>query len=126
MNEAMFVLFVIGAYIALPAVIIWGWLRWVKRREPRTAFSTLSLTSFSLGTISGLLAISAVLYARAVGGFAFYDPSLIKLYRWGALLSVTAMVCGFIGLWRPNPLRWHAPVCAVGTLAFWLAAAAGE
>jgi hypothetical protein len=126
MNQAIFVLFVVVVYIALPVAMIWGWVRWIKRREPRTAFSTLSLISFTLGTASGLLAISATLYARAVGGFSFYDPSLMKAYRWGALLSLAAMVFAIIGLWRPSSLRWHAPVCAAGTLVFWLAAAAGE
>jgi hypothetical protein len=126
MNQIIFVLFVIGVYVALPGVMIWGWTLWVKRREPRTAFSTLSLIGFTLASVSGLLAISATLYARAVGGFSFYDPSLMKIYRWGALLSVTAMVFAIIGLWRPSSLRWHAPVCAAGTLVFWLAAAAGE
>src|SRR5882724_3164938 len=116
MNQAIFVLFVIGIYIALPAVMIGGWVRWVKRREPRTAFATLSLIGFTLGTVSGLLAISAMLYARAGGGFSFYDPSLMKIYRWGALLSVAAMVFAIVGLWRPSSLRWHAPICAVGTL----------
>ena len=100
MNQAIFVLFVIGICIALPAVMIWGWVRWMKHREPRTTFSTLS--------------------------FSFYEPALMKIYRLGALLSITAMVFGIIGLWRPSSLRWHAPVCAVGTLVFWLAAAAGE
>jgi uncharacterized BrkB/YihY/UPF0761 family membrane protein len=126
MNQAMFVLFAIGIYVALPGVMIWGWTRWMKRGEPRTAFSTLSLIGFTLASISGLLAISAMLYARAAGGFSFYDPSLMKIYRWGALLSVTAMVFAIIGLWRPSSLRWHAPVCAAGTLVFWLAAATGE
>ncbi|HLJ29053.1 MAG TPA: hypothetical protein VKY85_20250 [Candidatus Angelobacter sp.] len=126
MNQSFFVLFVLGICIALPAVMIWGWVRWAKHREPRTAFSTLSLVGFALGTVSGLLAIVAMLYARVVGGFSFYDPALMKIYRWGALLSVTAMVFAIIGLWRPSSLRWHAPVCAVGTLVFWLAAAAGE
>jgi uncharacterized BrkB/YihY/UPF0761 family membrane protein len=106
--------------------MIWGWTRWMKRREPRTVFSTLSLIGFTLASISALLAISAMLYARAGGGFSFYDPSLMKIYRSGALLSVTAMVFAIIGLWRPSSLRWHAPVCAAGTLVFWLAAASGE
>jgi hypothetical protein len=126
MNQAIFVLSILGFCIALPAVIIWGWVRWIKHREPRTTFSTLSLVGFALGTVSGLLAIAAMLYARAGRGFSFYDPALIRIYRWGALLSVAAMVFAIIGLWRPSSLRWHAPVCAVGTLVFWLAAAAGE
>jgi uncharacterized BrkB/YihY/UPF0761 family membrane protein len=106
--------------------MMWGWVRWMKQRGPRTTFSTLSLTGFALGTASGLFAIGAMLYARAVGGFSFYDPALVKIYRWGTLLSVAAIMFAIIGLWRPSSLRWHALVCALGTLVFWLAVAAGE
>jgi hypothetical protein len=113
-------------YIALPAVITWGWVRWWKRTQPRTPFSILSLIGFTLATASGLLAISAMLYARAVGGFPFYDPLLLRIYRWGALLSLSGIVFAVIGVWRPSPLRWHAPACAIGTLLFWFAAAMGE
>jgi hypothetical protein len=77
-------------------------------------------------TASGLLATSSVLYAHAIGGFPFYDPLLLRIYRWGALLSLSGTVFAFIGVWRPGPLRWHAPACAVGTLLFWFAAAMGE
>jgi hypothetical protein len=130
MNKAagsvVLVLFVVGVYIALPAVITWGWVRWWKRTQPRTPFSILSLIGFTLATASGLLAISAMLYARAVGGFPFYDPLLLRIYRWGALLSLSGIVFAVIGVWRPSPLRWHAPACAIGTLLFWFAAAMGE
>lgn len=126
MNQAIFVLFVLGICITLPTIMIWGWARWIKHREPRTTFSTLSLVGFVLGTVSGLLAIAATLYARIIVGFSFYDPALMKIYRWGALLSFAATVFAIIGLWRPSSLRWHALVCAVGTLVFWLAATAGE
>jgi heme/copper-type cytochrome/quinol oxidase subunit 1 len=126
MNQSFFVLFVLGICIALLAVMIWGWVRWAKHREPRTAFSTLSLVGFILATASGLLAISAMLYARAGGGFLFYDPSLVRIYRLGVILSLAAMAFAIVGLWRPSPLRWHAPLCAVGTLVFWLAAAGSE
>lgn len=130
MNKAagsvVLVLFVVGVYIALPAVMTWGWVRWWKRTQPRTPFSILSLIGFTLATASGLLAISAMLYARAVGGFPFYDPLLLRIYRWGALLSLSGIVFAVIGVWRPSPLRWHAPACAIGTLLFWFAAAMGE
>jgi hypothetical protein len=130
MNKAVgsvvIVLFVVGVYIALPAVMIWGWVRWRKRIQPRTPFSILSLIGFTLATASGLLAISSVLYAHAVGGFPFYDRLLLRIYRWGALLSLSGIVFAVIGAWRPSPLRWHAPACAIGTLLFWFAAATGE
>jgi len=107
MNKAaesfVLVLFVVGIYVALPAAMIWGWVRWSKRTQPRTLPSILSLVGFTLATASGLLAISAMLYARAIGGFPFYDPSLLRIYRWGALLSLSGIVFALIGVWRPYP-----------------------
>src|SRR5215471_11415032 len=126
MNQTISVLLAIGLYLALPAVMIWGWLRWRKSREPRSVLSTLSFIGFTLGTVSGLLAISATLYSRAVGGFPLYGPSVMRIYRWGTILSLVAVLFAIIGVWRPGPLRWHAPVCAVGTLAFWLTEITGE
>jgi len=41
-----------------------------------------SLAGFSLGTASAVLAVGTTVYARAVGGFPFYDPSLMRIYRW--------------------------------------------
>jgi hypothetical protein len=130
MNKAvesvMVVLLAVGFYVGLPALMIWGWVRWSKRTQPRTLPSILSLVGFTLSTASGLLAISAMLYARAVGGFPFYDSLLLRIYRWGALLSLSGIVFAVIGVWGPSPLRWHAPACAIGTLLFWFAAAMGE
>ena len=48
----------------------------------------------------------------AVGGVPFYDPLLLRIYRWGALLSLAGTAFALIGVWRPGPLRWHAPACA--------------
>jgi len=130
MNKAvesvMVALLAVGSYVGLPALMIWGWVRWSKLTQPRTLPSILSLVGFTLATASGLLATSAMLYARAVGGFPFYDPLLLRIYRWGALLSLSGIVFAVIGVWRPSPLRWHAPACAIGTLLFWFAAAMGE
>src|SRR5437016_2936621 len=125
MTKAVFVL-AAGGGIAVLAVMIWGWVRWWKHAQPKTLFSTLSFVGFGLATVSGLLAISSVLYAQLAGGFSSYDVALVRIYRWGALLSLAGAVFAIVGLWRPNALRWHAPVCAVGTLVFWLVTAAGE
>jgi hypothetical protein len=129
MNNAgwsVLALFVASIYAALPGVTVWGWVRWWKRSQPRTPFAILFLAGFALATASGLLAIAATLYARAVGGFPFYDPSLMRIYRWGALLSLAGVVAAILGVWRPSPLRWHAPACATGTLLFWFVSAMGE
>lgn len=126
MQTLTLILYVACIYMALPAAMVWGWVRWSKRTQPRTWPSMLSLVGFVLATASGLLAAGSVLYAQTSGGFPFYDPSLLRIYRWGGLLSLSGTVFAFIGVWRPGPLRWHAPACAVGTLLFWFASAMGE
>jgi len=37
-----------------------------------------------------------------------------------------ALVLGLSGAWKKGSLRWHTPVFALGTLAFWILAAEGE
>src|SRR5712664_3445863 len=123
---AVLVLFAIEIYLAVPAAMISGWVRWIKRRQPQTLPSILSLAGFTFATASGLLAISSVLYAQTIGGFPYYDPSLLKIYRWGGLLSLAGIVCAISGAWRPSPLRWYSPACAVGMFLFWLMSASGE
>ena len=86
----------------------------------------MSLIGFALATISALLAISTAIYAKAIGGFQFYDPTLLRIYRYGALLSLSGMVFSIAGLWKPSVLRWHAPVCSVGTLMYWFMLASTE
>jgi hypothetical protein len=120
------VLFVVGFYLALPAAIVWGWVRWWKRKHPQTRLSILSFVGFALATASALLAVCTVTYAQATSGFSYYDPLLLRIFRWGGLLSLSGTVFALIGAWRSGPLRWHALACAVGTLLFWFISAALE
>ncbi len=113
-------------YLAMPALMGWGWIRWVKRSRQRNLPVIFSLISFSLGTASGLLALFTFLYALAIRSFPHYDPSLLTVYALGLLLSLCGIVFGIGGVWRPSPVRWHAPVCAIGMLLFWLMQAAAE
>lgn len=124
MSYVLPILFVLGAYLALPVVLVVGWVRWARRRQ--TGSARPSLAGFSLGTASALLALGVMVYERAAGGFQFYDPALLRIYRWGLLLSVAGLVFGGVGLRWPGPIRWYAPVAAAGTLLFWLGMAAGE
>jgi hypothetical protein len=124
MSKILPIIFAAGAYVALPILIIVGWVRWATRRQAGGTW--LSLTGFSLGTASALLGIGTMLYACSLGGFPYYDPALLRIYRLGLLLSVAGLIFGTVGLRRSSPVRWYAPVAAVGTLLFWLAAAAGE
>jgi hypothetical protein len=91
-----------------------------------TSFLVLSLTGFVFATASELLAISMVTYAHISGGFAFYDPTLMRIYALGTLLSLAGLILAIIGIWKPSSLRWHALGCTVGTLLYWLVQAAGE
>lgn len=125
MANLMFVAW-IAVLAGLLPLMIWGWVRWAKRKQPRTAFSMLSLTGFSLATASALLAVSSLVYAHSIGGFPFYDALLLKIYRWGALISLTGTIFAIGGAWRSSPVRWHALACTVGTLLFWAMAAEGE
>ena len=122
-TQVLFGVLVAAGYFVLPVALIWGWARWTHLAKPRTAASVLSLAGFVLATASALLAVSSIAYAQAIHGYRFYDPGVMRIFRWGFLLSLGAIVFGLGGVWRPSSLRWHAPVAAIGTLAFWLMAA---
>jgi hypothetical protein len=125
MESVFFVLWVVVCS-ATPLVLIWGWVRWSKRPKQRTVSAMLAMAGFSLAGASALLAVSSLIYGQAIGGFPYYDPRLLRIYRCGALLSLSGTIFGVGGVRRPNPLRWHAFVSAVGSLLFWVLAASGE
>jgi hypothetical protein len=126
MQSFLLFFIVVGIYLGQPVLLAWGWMRLFKRREPWRLVPTLSLIGFSLATASALLAISAAAYAYLVRSFPFHDPLLMRIYSWGMRLSLGGFLFGLAGVWRKGPLRWLAPVCAVGTLIFWVVAAWGE
>jgi hypothetical protein len=112
-------------YLVSPVLLICGWAQWVRRPKLRTLPSTLSLAGLILATTSALLAIAAVAYAQ-IHHFPHQDPTLIKMYRVGLLLSRSGIVFGIGGIWRPGSLRWYAPIASAATLAFWMLAATSE
>lgn len=125
-TQVLFGVLVATGYFVLPIALIWGWARWTNLAKLRTAASILSLAGFVLATASALLAVSSIAYGQLIHGFRFYDPGAMRIFRWGFLLSLGAIVFGLGGVWRPSSLRWHAPAAAIGTLAFWLMAAECE
>jgi hypothetical protein len=112
--------------IPILTVIIWGWVRWLKRAQPRTLCSILSLVGFTLATLSGILAISSMFYSIEIGGFPYYDPRLLRIFRWGGLLSISGIVFALGGSRQSSALRWHAIGLSAGMLLFWFMSAAGE
>lgn len=117
---------VVATTLLIPALILWGWVRWSKNESPRSRSSTCSLAGFSLATASAALAVATHLYARFVHSFPYYDPILLKIYAVGSLLSIAGIALSVAGSGRPNPVRWLAPICSVGTLVFWLLAMTSE
>jgi len=100
-------------------------VRWFRRRDCGIA-AGFALLGLVFATASALLAVSSIVYAQATGGFPFYDPRLLRIYRWGFVLSLTGILFGICGLARKSSLRWQAPLCALGTLMFWISAAESE
>jgi hypothetical protein len=118
--EVLFgVLIGLGLVVA-PIALCWGWIRWIRQPKDRSVSSVLSLIGFVLATASGLLALSWMVYAYVIHGFEFYDPVFLRMARAGILLALGGTLFGIGGAWRAASLRWHAPLAAVGTLAFWI------
>ncbi len=112
----------VATTLLIPVLLVWGWIRWAQNDSPRSRSSTFSLVGFSLATASATLALTTHLYARFVRNFPVYDPVLLRVIAIGSLLSIVGIAFAVAGTGRPNPARWLAPVCALGTLIFWLLA----
>ena len=104
----------------------WGWVRWTRTIRDRTVPSLFSLVGFAFGTASVVLCVVSLIYGRAIGGFPYWDHRLLRIYRWGALLSLVGLVFSLGGIWRKNSFRWHAPALSFGMLALWFVFAMGE
>jgi hypothetical protein len=116
----------VATTLIIPVLLVWGWVRWAKDETSRSRSTTFSLVGFSFATASAALAIFTHLYAVFVRSFPVYDPTLLKIYACGCFLSIAGIVFAIAGTGRPNPVRWLAPVCAFGTLVFWLLAMSSE
>jgi hypothetical protein len=88
--------------------------------------SIWSLLSFTLATVSVVLAISSIVYAKAIGGFSYYDPLLLSIYRWGIVLSLGALIFSISALRSRSALRWASLACSIAVMLFWLGSALGE
>lgn len=126
-EDVPIVVFFVVVYGGLPVLLVWGWWRWARGRDQqRHIASVLSLAGFTTATSSSLLGFGSIVYARAIGGFPFYDPLLLRIYRWGALLSLAGIALSIAGVKRPGVLRWHALALSLWALFFWVLTAAGE
>ena len=116
----------IFSFVMTPLVTVWGWVRLARRKKRWTILAVLSLVGFAFAATSTLLAVASSIYWHLVGGLPYYDSRLLRTYSCGALLSASALILSISGLWRQNPVRWHALFCSVGTLVYWFAVAESE
>jgi hypothetical protein len=124
-STLIFIVLGVLGYLVSPVALVLGWNEWVRTRTPKTIPSIFSLVSFILASFSALLAIWTIAYAN-VHTFRFHDPQLMRIFASGILLSAAGFCVSLGGVWRKNPLLWHSLLSSLGTLAFWILAAAGE
>lgn len=105
----------------------WGWYSWRRRRpEHLSTGMKCSVAGFVLASASAGLEIGSGTYAQFINGFAFQDPTLLRIYRWGFLFAFLGLVFGLFGIAKRNPLRWKAPALSMVLLLLWFGQAMGE
>ena len=122
MENALFQVFLgilaVLGFFGTPAMLVWGWARWLMRPKQWTITSILSLTGLSLATASAVVALCVVGHAGSVDGN--FDSLMRSLFRVGILTSLGGIVFAIGGVWTPNSMRWHSAISAVSTSALWL------
>jgi len=119
--QTLFVPTAAFGYGVTPAMFVWGWGRWRRRPKPRIFTSIFSEVGFFLSAASAAMAVSSLLYAHVIHfDEGHTDDFLLNMVQCGVLIWFIGILLGLIGVWRQNPLRWHAPICGIGTLALWM------
>src|ERR1700722_1023945 len=99
-------------YAVIPLIVVLGVARYLDRPKTSVFHSILLLLSLAFATASVVLAVSSAMYAKATGGFPYYDPLLLSIFRWGFVLASGAIIFPFSTLRRPSALRWFALACS--------------
>jgi hypothetical protein len=114
-------------FLLLPLpILFWAIWRWA-RSTPKIGMpawrSFAAIAAAFLVGLSAVLWVTSLIWARVIGGFPFYDPILMRFYRWGFLTSAAGLMTGLVG---KGKLRW--PSCGLSALMtfLWFAAATGE
>src|ERR1051326_2799325 len=70
--------------------------------------------------------VCSSLYASVRGGFSYYDPALITIYRIGFLLASAGLIFALGGARRPTALRWYSPALSIAMILLWCVWMSGE
>jgi len=108
-------------YIVAPASLIWGWARWIRQPKSWSFSSLISLVAFVVASSSAALGLVTILIG-VLGAFEQHLSAFYRVVDLGMLISLIGIIVAIGGIWRKNPLRWHALSSAVATLGFWAVA----
>ena len=113
--------------LGLPVLmLVWALWRWWHTApliiQPAWR-SYVAFIAITLGGISSLLWLVSIVWAGVIGGFAYYDPVVLRFYRWGFFTGVAGFLISFAG---KGKLRW--PACGLSFLMamLWMMAATSE
>lgn len=112
-----------GLPLLILALALWRWLHNAPRIVEPAWRSYVAIVAMSFAGVSALLWVVSLVWARLIGGFPFYDPVLLRFYRWGFLTSALGL---FVSLVGKGKLRWPTTGLSLLMSMLWLMAAAGE
>jgi hypothetical protein len=125
-EDVFYISLFVFAYIVGPTALVWGLVSFVRRRHEKwTPTSFFSVSGFLIAFLSAVVGL--LLIFCGLSG-AFENLAHMEIYyrfiKYGGVLSILALLFAIGGIWKPHRLRWQAPISALGTLAFWIIAAA--
>jgi hypothetical protein len=112
-------------FVLTPVVMVWGWTRYAKNPKNWNLASIFSLGALALATLSSLFSVMFLLHAPSMNGGIWIFDRWANFFANGILFNLGAIALGFLGLWKRNPLRWPAMVCASVTFPFWFVVGVG-
>ncbi len=76
-----------------------------------------------LASLSAITLVVSLIHARMIGGFPYYDPTLLWYYRVGFFSALSGFVFGLIG---KGVLYWRALSFSLFLSALWFLLALSE
>ncbi len=83
----------------------------------------MSAAGLALASLSVLIGIGSFIRSLFNPVLLYFDPLLQSFVGIGLLASFLALLFSIIGVWRPNPVRWHALAVSAVILFLWFGAA---